>query len=112
MATQLCQKCKQAIPVAFAITTKKVNAPRRLIQIKLRNLVTHRQKTSQHTFRKLTRGREPKPEYFNNNQGGSPRMQSEDLVNLAANGRIMRYRGNFPTKRKYLILFFRILFFR
>jgi hypothetical protein len=44
MAPQLCQKCKQATPVASAITTKKVNAPKRLIPVLLNHVTSH-QKT-------------------------------------------------------------------
>ena len=40
MATQLCQKCKQSHRVAFAITTTKVNAPRRLASIRLPDRIT------------------------------------------------------------------------
>jgi hypothetical protein len=39
------RNASKPIPVASAITTKKVNAPRRLTPMRLLNPVTHRQKT-------------------------------------------------------------------
>jgi hypothetical protein len=39
------RNANKPIPVASAITTKKVNAPRRLTPMRLLNRVTHRQKT-------------------------------------------------------------------
>jgi hypothetical protein len=39
------RNANKPIPVASAITTKKVNAPRRLTPMRLLNPVTHRQKT-------------------------------------------------------------------
>jgi hypothetical protein len=64
------RNANKPIPVASAITTKKVNAPRRLTPMRLLNPVTHRQKTkSAHV-----------PE--NNPEAGSPPL----LVSFAVAG--------------------------
>jgi hypothetical protein len=39
------RNANKPIPVAYAITTKKVSAPRRLTPMRLLNPVTHRQRT-------------------------------------------------------------------
>ena len=45
MATQLCQKCKQAHPGRVCDYDEKVNAPRRSTPMRLLSPVTHHQKT-------------------------------------------------------------------
>jgi hypothetical protein len=61
------RNASKPIPVAFAITTKKVNAPRRSTPMRLLNPVTHHRKTKSAYVPEI------------NSEAGSPHFTCQDL---------------------------------